>query len=87
MENRSGSRRKKSLSFFSEIRRSVISYSVFRSGPYSVLLQLTALCCVCLHCLKGSRLSGESYLSYYTFNSFSFIISSEKSVTFSPGEV
>lgn len=86
MENRSGSRRKKSLSFFSEIRRSVISYSVFRSGPYSVLLH-TALWCVCLHCLKGSRLSGESYLSYYRFNSFSVIISSEKSVMFNPGEV
>lgn len=85
MENRSGSRRKKSLSSFSEIRR-VINYSVLRSDPYNVLLQLTAMRYVCLHCPKGYWFSGESYLSCYRFNSFSFIISSEKSVMINPGE-
>jgi len=87
VENRSGSRRKKSLRFFSEIRRRIINYSVLRSDVYSVFLQLTAMWYVCLQCPKGSRLSGESCLSYYSFNSLSFIISSEKSVMINLGEV
>lgn len=56
-------------------------------GPYGVLLQLTAMQYVCLYCPKGSQLSGKSCLSHCRFNSFSFIISSEKSVMISPGEV
>lgn len=58
VENRSGSRRKKSLScflaffgFFSETR-SVINYSVLRWSPYDILLQFTDMWPVCLHVLE-----------------------------------